>query len=137
MQILNNQPHTYLSHFSAGLTICDKLSGLLQLDAVLLTYQHKHSPICPTNQKTLNKADTFKTSDLLACWEHTQLSVLWAAKGVEVSFAVHHHAELCTTSHLHQRLAVVGNLEEREEHQHVYYDASERFQLLHNTFYIL
>lgn len=45
----------------------------------------------------------------------TQLSVLRAAEGVQVPFAVHHHAELSPTGHLHQGLAVVGNLEGREE----------------------
>lgn len=59
---------------------------------------------------TLNKADTLKTT-----YERTQLSVLRAAKGVEVSFTVHHHAELCTTSHLHQGLTIVGDLEEERE----------------------
>ena len=47
--------------------------------------------------------------------ERTQLSVLGAAKGVQVSFAVHHHAEFGTTGHLHQRLAVVANLEGARE----------------------
>lgn len=37
----------------------------------------------------------------------TQLSILWAADRVQVSFAVHHHAELSTTSHLYQGLAIV------------------------------
>ncbi|KAG7224296.1 hypothetical protein INR49_000539 [Caranx melampygus] len=46
--------------------------------------------------------------------ERTQLSVLWAAKGVQVSFAVHNHAELSTTGHLDQGLPVVGNLRERD-----------------------
>lgn len=41
----------------------------------------------------------------------TQLSILRAAKRVQVSFAVHHHAELSTTGYLHQGLPVVGDLE--------------------------
>lgn len=48
---------------------------------------------------------------MFVCCEHTQLSILRAAKGVQVSFAVHHHAEFSSTSHLHQGLAIVGNLE--------------------------
>ena len=38
---------------------------------------------------------------VFGCCEYTQLSILRAAKGVQVSFAVHHHAEFSSTSHLH------------------------------------
>ena len=58
-------------------------------------------------QHTSNKADILKTIDVFAHCECTQLSVFWAAEGVQVSFAVHHHAKFCTTSHLHQGLAIV------------------------------
>lgn len=40
----------------------------------------------------------------------TQLSVLWAAKGVDVALAVHHHAELGSAGRLHQRLAMIQDL---------------------------
>lgn len=44
-------------------------------------------------------------------WSRTQLSVLGAAEGVDVAFAVHHHAELGSAAQLHQRLALVQDLD--------------------------
>lgn len=72
------------------------------------------------------------TSNMVAQCERTQLSVLWAAKGVQVSFAVHHHAELSTTGHLDQGLPVVGNLKgERQGKPPIHFELV--FQLIHSS----
>jgi hypothetical protein len=45
---------------------------------------------------------------------HTQLAILGAPKGVEVSFAVHYHTELSSTGHFGNWLAIVHYLQRKD-----------------------